>query len=205
MTLATYDELVMATCDWLADMPQLASLVPSWIRLAEADFSRRLRVLDMETRATMTTVASTESTALPTGWRGFTRIKLTGGRKLEVATGQELDELPEASEGVPERYAIAGGYTWWWPVPDDAYAIPVTYWKAIPALGASQAANWLLDRAPDLYLFATLCQAEAYLQHDARLQVWLAAREKGIADLQTEDTRDRLSGSSINAYGGYSE
>jgi hypothetical protein len=48
----------------------------------------------------------------------------------------------------------------------------MVYRKNIPALTASNTTNWLLDLAPDLYLYGVLMESAPYIKEDDRLQIW---------------------------------
>jgi hypothetical protein len=77
------------------------------------------------------------------------------------------------------------------PAPEASVTIEIIYYKKIPALSASVATNWLLQRSQDLYLYGSLIQAEAFLQNDERIPLWAGAVERIIADMKMESERDR--------------
>jgi hypothetical protein len=55
-------------------------------------------------------------------------------------------------------------------------------------------ANWLLTRHSDIYLWATLLTAEAFLVNDERLGVWKAALDEAIDELVQAGNRKRFVG-----------
>ncbi len=74
-----------------------------------------------------------------------------------------------------------------------AYAgqISLVYRQGIPPLSDAQPTNWLLDKAPDLYLYAALLEAEPFLRNDGRVPLWKAALEEALGDLQSLDREAR--------------
>ena len=75
------------------------------------------------------------------------------------------------------------------PAPDQAYAAEVFYFQQLSPLSSTNTTNSVLTEAPDLYLFGALKEAEPFLEHDERIQVW----ETKYADALTQllDVRDR--------------
>jgi len=62
----------------------------------------------------------------------------------------------------------------------------MVYRRRIPALSATTTTNWLLDLAPDAYLYGALVQAEAFLAEDDRLPMWKAAFDEAINELRAD-------------------
>ncbi|MCK8356920.1 hypothetical protein LXA28_18340, partial [Erwinia amylovora] len=57
--------------------------------------------------------------------------------------------------------------------------------------------NWLLTDHPDLYLYGSLLQAEAYLFNDDRLAVWKTAHDEVMAEIMTAGNAIRSSTSGV--------
>jgi hypothetical protein len=68
------------------------------------------------------------------------------------------------------------------------------YYAKLSKLSTSNTTNWLLTKAPDVYLYGSLLQAAPYLQDDARIQVWAGLYKTGIEELQIADERGATSG-----------
>jgi len=78
--------------------------------------------------------------------------------------------------GKTRYYTIIDGAFELIPTPSNSVELTITYYAKIPALSSTQATNWLLTKAPDLYLYATLTNAAPYLQNDERIRLgrsWL--------------------------------
>jgi hypothetical protein len=101
---------------------------------------------------------------------------------LEPMTLAELrNSFGAAATGRPRNYAISGEQMLFGPAPDTSYAARLTYLQTIPALGASQATNWLLTDHPDLYLYGALRELHLLLMDEARAAVY-DARFRQAAD-----------------------
>jgi hypothetical protein len=192
MALNTYTALCASVESWLA-RADLTAQVPDFITLAEAKLNRTLRTRQMEQRSTAT---ATEYMALPTNFLEMRNIKIAGTPvyTLEQRSPFEMDMLDDGGSGQPSRYAIIANQLRLWRAPDTTYTLEIDYWESIPPL-ASNATNWLLDSAPDIYLYGALLEAAAFMQDDARIPLWMDAYTRTINQLQTADRRARWSGS----------
>lgn len=188
----TYTTLQAAVASWLA-RSDLTSQIPDFIMLAEAKLNRSLRTRQMEQRST---AAAAEYMALPTLFLEMRNIKTTGTPvyTLEQRAPFEMDALDDGSTGRPSRYAIIANQIRLAPAPDSTYTLEIDYWESIPPL-ASNSTNWLLDAAPDVYLYGALLEASAYILDDPRIPLWMDAYTRTINQLQTADRRARWSGS----------
>jgi hypothetical protein len=55
----------------------------------------------------------------------------------------------------------------------------------------------LLTYAPDIYLYASMLEAEPFIMNDERVPLWATALERAITDMQEQDNKDRHSGSAL--------
>jgi hypothetical protein len=96
--------------------------------------------------------------------------------------------------GVPTEYTILATEFKFAPVPDSAYTIEIVYYAAPDFLATSNTSNTFLTTCPDLLLYGALGEAEPYLMNDARLQIWSAMYDRGLAALNTSDEAAQYSG-----------
>lgn len=169
-----YAELKQACEDWL-NKPEIVEAVPTFIALAEARFNRELRVNAMLARQTAT--ATSDYVELPSDWLQHSSIVVTSPNDVVsslvyVSPDEYYDIRKSQMTGTPRYYTIINTDIVLYPAPIGATTMEITYYRKIQALSDSNATNWLLDRSPDLYLYATLMAAEPYLQNDARLSMW---------------------------------
>jgi hypothetical protein len=201
MALTTYTELKTSLADWL-NRSDLTTVIPDFISLAEAQIERKLRTRQMIVRATAT--IDTEYGAVPGDFLETKSIKLNTNpvTNLTFQTIDALDVMKATrylSSGKPEYFSIVGGQLRVLPVPDGSYPGELTYYAKLTKLSSTNATNWLLAQAPDVYLYGSLLQAAPYLQDDARIQVWSGLYQAGLDDLQIADDRGSTSGGALMA------
>jgi hypothetical protein len=83
----------------------------------------------------------------------------------------------------------------------DSADLTLLYWQKIPALSDSNQTNWVLDRYPDLYLYASLRHAAALLPKDDRrvFEDWSPTSQSYLNEVKLEDWDARFSGSPLRA------
>lgn len=160
MALTNYTELLAELANWL-NRTDLTGQYPEMIALAEAEFNRRLRTIEMEATATAAVTAGV--VALPTGFLGLRSIAWADTYLDFITPGEALED---DSTGTPRYYTIADGQFYFRPATDGT--VTIAYYAAIPALTVSNTTNWLMTKHPDLYLFGVLAQAEFYGWNDSR-------------------------------------
>lgn len=62
------------------------------------------------------------------------------------------------------------------------YPYRLVYYAGVPSL-ATSTTNWLVQRNPNVYLYATLLEAAPYIQDDDRINVWGSGYQNAIAAL----------------------
>ena len=198
MSITTYAELQSSIADWLL-RDDLTSVIPTFISLAEAKFNRRIRDYRMVKRATAE--VDTAYFAIPSDWQENIRFQLNTSpiTTLEYVTPDQAAEEKRLynSSGRPAFFTMIGDQFQIVPAPDSTYDAELTYYAKIPALSGSNTSNWLLEKAPDIYLYAALMEAAPYLDDDARVQVWGGMLEQSMNAIQIESDRAKTGSSSI--------
>lgn len=196
MSISTFSELKTAAANWLA-RDDLTSRIPEFITLCEAKLNRDLAMRQMECRATTTVNTSSTSPefiSVPGDFRSMRWLRLSsvsGKPALQYMSPVQLDENRTArgnATGEPKFFTIVADQIELCPTPDSNYTIEMVYRRYIPALSDSNTSNWLLTLAPDLYLYGTLREAEAFCQNDPRVPLWTSGYEaaiNGLKDLHT--------------------
>jgi hypothetical protein len=210
MALDTFSGLKTSVADWL-DRTDLTTNIPDFITLAESRISRDLRIRAMEVRSTATTTTDNRYINLPSGYLQMRNIQLNTNpiTPLEFISLEMLDRLyGGSSTGKPTAYSIVGDEIQLAPIPDSGYTIEMAYYKKFTPLGDGTSGtittHWLTENAPDVLLYATLLEAEPFLQNDERIKVWLGAYNQSISKLQQADDKDRHSGSTMRVRNIYS-
>lgn len=184
MALVTdYASLQAAVTEWLArdQDATLIARIPSFIQFAEAKFNRELFVRQMEQRSSATLsfgVDDAEFVLLPPDFQSMRRVRLasvTGKPNLSFMSQTQMDEFRATTSdaaGQPQFFTIFGSEIELAPSPDAAYTLEMVYRTLIPALSDTNTTNWLLQLAPDLYLYGALLESAPYIKEDERLQTW---------------------------------
>ena len=193
-SITTYGGLVEAVSDWLKD-PSLEDYVPTFIQLAEAHFRRTITHADREGISSASLTG--ESISLPTDFLAARAVFLDNDPRqpLEpMSPGALRTFWAGQGTGLPRNYSIIDGAMYFGPAPDSTYTVNMTYARDLTPLSQSTSSNWLLEIAPDAYLFATLVHAELYGWNDERLPVLKSALDEMIADLNGQGIRQKYSG-----------
>lgn len=199
MALTTFAELKSSIADWL-NRDDLTSVIPDFISLAEHQMERELRHYKMVNRANAT--IDSRFSQLPSDWLETVRFHITSGdtHRLELVSLDDMVELREKNlntAGRPRYYAHVGDTIEVYPNPDGDYTSELMYYQSIPALSDSNTSNWLLDAAPDAYLYGSLLQAAPYLAEDERIQVWSTLYAGAVSSLNTSSDKSKHSGSGL--------
>lgn len=198
MALTTYAELKASVADWL-NREDLAAAIPSFIALAEADMNRKLQDWRMEVRADASLDA--RYSALPTDWIETVRLNLISpSARLDLASDGALAEMRFQRgdvAGKPTHYSHTAGSLELFPTPDASYAAELIYIAKIVSLSDAQTTNWLLQAAPDVYLYGALMQAAPYLKDDARIAIWGGLYAEAVTGLNEASERARYSGANL--------
>ena len=199
MAISNYTELQTAVANWL-DRDDLTARIPEFIALAEARFNRVLRLRSMETKQTASTAAAQRNYALPTNYIQMRNFQLNTSplTTLSYVTPEIYDRLwGGSSGGTPKFYTILADEISLGPIPGSVITMEMLFYKKFENLSGSVATNWLITNAPDIYLYGTMLEAEPFIMNDERVQLWAAALERGVSDLQEQDNKDRHSGSAL--------
>ena len=198
MALANYTDLLASVAGW-ANRTDLTTIIPDFVALAEARIARDLRLRRQVTNAAISTVAATQSIALPTGFLEIENIGLSSASPqavLSVVTPEILDRMypPTFNAGQPVVYALLGDTILLGPTPDSVYTVSVDYYKLWDALTVTDT-NWLLTNYPMVYLAGAMTEASLYLQDTDKVALWDARYRAEVGTLQDTDDAALRSGS----------
>jgi hypothetical protein len=194
MAFANYSDLQASIANWL-NRDDLTAQIPDFIAMAEARFNRELRTIQMVKRATATT--SNEFVAVPADWLEAKDLDI-GGQPLAFITQDKLTEWKNNKvTGKTRFYTIVGKEFELFPAPTSDVTVEMTYYAKIPSLSISNTSNWLLTKAPDLYLYGSLQQASTFLMDDMRLAAMAANATAIIQFLNNESDDAAFSGAPL--------
>jgi hypothetical protein len=197
MAFGTYDELKTSIANW-SDRDDLTSFIPDFIALSEARFNRALRLRSMEQKEFANTIGGQANYALPVNYLQMREFRLNMNPTVSLTyVSPEIYEAWNLGSGTPKFYTIIANEIRIGPTPAGVYEMEMLFWRKFPNLSATVASNWMLENAPDVYLYGALLELEPFIQNDARIAVWGTGYTKAIEQIQLQDDKDRHSGSAL--------
>jgi hypothetical protein len=197
-TITNYATLQSAIADYL-NRADLTAQIQTFIQFAEADLNTRLRSREMIVNATAT--SDGQFVALPSDWLEAINMMIVGGQSpLRYITPDEADTLIKAQTFTSTRfYSMTTGIIELVPPAVDDITIDMVYYGKIPALSTANTTNWLLTKAPDVYLYGALTHAAPFLMDDQRMGVFSQIYLARVQSLQDESQKSLHSGSPLIA------
>lgn len=201
MAITTYANLQTTIADFL-NRDDLTSVIPTFIQLAEAQMNRQIRHYEMESRASGQQTGGDQYMQVPSDWLETIRLILTGSGTSVVqliSLSGMADKRAKAEDlsGTPAFYCHVDGQFELYPTPSEDTDFELLYYQEIPALADDNTSNWLLQKAPDVYLYGSLLHSAPYLQEDARLGVWAQMYSAAVQNLNDQSERVKNSGTGI--------
>lgn len=194
MTLATYSNLKTQIASFL-NRDDLASHIDAFIDLAEAKINRDVRHWKMEKRSIATFDEGYES--LPSDWIETVRLSKENGKEIKRVSNADMMRMKAASDGLsgdPLYYTLIAKRIELYPAPASNFAAELVYLGKVDALSDAETTNWLLEDAPDVYLYGALMHTAPWLKEDERLQVWSGLYLSAVQDLNNTGKASEFSG-----------
>ena len=197
-TITNYSTLKSTIADYL-NRADLTSQIETFIQFAEADLNTRLRCREQIVRAEAT--SSAEYVQLPADWLEAINLHIVGGQQpLRYVTLDEADIInKEQIYTAPHFYSLMNGAIEIIPEPADDIDIEMIYYSKITSLSNVNTTNWLLTKAPDVYLYGALTHAAPFLMDDQRIPVFAQIYLARVQALQDESQKSLHSGSPLIA------
>ena len=174
----------------------LTNEIPGFIQLAQFRIYRDLRIKQMET-ALSASIAS-GVIAVPAGYIEMKYAYIDGSpmRKLQRKDAEWIyhNYPTRSADAQPKFFAREATNFIFGPYPDSAYTVKGVYYKKLDDLATT---NWLTTDAPDLILFATLCEAAPWLVDDPRIPTWEGRYNLAKERVQRQDDQEEFSGSPL--------
>lgn len=198
MTITSYSTLQSTIADYL-NRADLTAQIPTFIQLAEADFNTRLRTREMIVRAEAQ--SSNEFVQLPADWLEAINLHIIdGAQPLRFVTLDEADYINKQQIFTNvAAYSLMNGAIELIPAPGADIDIEMIYYGKITPLSSEVATNWLLAKAPDVYLYGSLLHAQPFLMDDQRMPVFAALYNARVEALNEESMKSTHSGSPLVA------
>ena len=200
LNLDDYAGLATTFASYHYNRQDLATAFPVYVKLFEAKMNRELRCHQMETRAYTDVLEAPSEPAfisLPSDFQTMRRLRImdqdgvTRGAPLKFRTNFQMDDVREQStdSGDPLYFTVFNDEMELWPTPTYPLRLEMLYRRTIPPLNATDDTNWLLDLAPDAYLYGTLMESAPYVREDERVPLWaqgLSAAVQGLNALSND-------------------
>jgi hypothetical protein len=177
MSLSNYADLKAAVGTWV-NREDMATVIPDFIRLAEARIYRVLRTPAMEVVTSLSISTTTGKANIPSDFLEARDLILEGNSKTIQLTRRPYGEVQanantnNKSSSVPGDWARVGQEFIVAPFPDAEYTIKLYYYKQLAALSDTNQTNYLTTESPDLVLFGALSEAAIYLKDPEMEAVW---------------------------------
>lgn len=190
--ITTYTELQAAIASQM-HRTDLTSKLPDFIQLAEKLIFRELSVSELETSTSGT---ATEFISFPADLGEINRLEITyGGMKSTIDyTSPNGIEALTAAPGVPARYTVQGNQIRLIPAPSGTITYTLYYTPNVTPLSDTNSTNWILENAPDLYLYGACVEAARYLFDDESVGRYRDYVAVLLDSVRRKDERRRLSG-----------
>lgn len=161
----------------------------TWLNEAYEEIVRAFKWPWLQATTTVTTVAGTQTVALPSSppVLFFGRLKPSSSSSLkeprylnemdfrEYMPHREYTDTAAAYRGMPDYYSIFAGNINFYPVPDAVYTYSLRYWKGITTLPSADGDTYL---CPDAYLdnvvIGALARAAMRENDMGKYQVYMA-------------------------------
>jgi hypothetical protein len=198
MTITSYATLQSEIASWL-NRDDLTAIIPTFIQFVESDVNSRLRHQKMVVRAQAT--SDQEFVQLPADWLEAINIHIIdGAQPLRFVTLDEADRINKQQIVTePSFYSIMDDALEIIPAPADDIDIEMIYYGKVTALSDQNTSNWLLVKAPDLYLYGSLVHASPYLLDDQRVGLFANMYNSRLEALALESDKAVHSGGPLVA------
>lgn len=174
----------------------LEAHMDTFIDLTEAELNNKLRMSEMEDRATA--VATGEYLTLPGGFLEMRNIQINSSpvKTLTYKTPAEMDRINQAQSGTPAYYTIIGDEIQFYPVPTSV-TVEMIYYRAIDALNVATTTNFVTSRFPMTYLHGCLKHAYMFTRDEAGAALHGAEFDRLVAEMNKQSNKRKFSGAPL--------
>ena len=183
LNLSNYSVLRDRIADWL-HRDDLTTIIPEWIRMVEERLNDKFRHPSMEETATLT--LSSRACALPSDFLEMIRVysDVNTRTRLEAITPEFGDYYANIGYSNAPFYKLEDGSLYCFQ--SGATTVSITYYEKIPALSNENTSNWLLLRAPAVYLYGACLEATTYLNDDERAATFGTLFNTALSELKQQ-------------------
>lgn len=182
-----YDWLKESIAKW-SHRTNLSAIIPDFVMLAEKRINGDLDARGQDGIVPVPAVAGTQSAALPDDVAGIDSLSIPGVGALDYLTPDAFkDRYTDATGGTPRHYTLIGQSILLGPIPNADITLQCVARLRVPALADSAGVNWLIQKHPDVYLTACMCEAMVYMKDLPGQQQWELKYAAAIEGLNSTD------------------
>ena len=199
MSIADYGDL-MAQVSSYTGRDDFAQNFQRFVSFAEMKFNRALKVAEMEFIDVLNT-DEIGAAVLPTDYQEMREVANDQGKPIELIAITAASDLYRYGAGKATSYAIIGDNFYCVPYGEETFQI--TYYGKIPPLSVAAPSNWLLDKAPLVYLYGVCAEVAAWALASGRdpdkekVMGFSQALGSEIESLKMVDNRKRWSNARV--------
>lgn len=199
MSINSYTTLKTAVANWL-NKDDLTTYIPDFVMLGEMRIYRDLRIRAMETA--LSSSISSGVLTVPSGYMAL-KFAYIDSSPISKLTRKDAEWMyhnypTRSADGTPKFIAREGDNFIFGPYPDSTYTVKGVYFKRLDALATTtNETNWFTANAPDLLLFAALCEAAPFIKDDPRIAIWEGRYNLAKSRVQSNDDDEEFSGSPL--------
>jgi hypothetical protein len=191
----TYTTLLAEVASYLS-RADLTSTIPTFVQFAQTRINRDVRVREMETKNASFSITG-EYVNVPSDFLEVKSFYIPAATRYALEpmdAGTMTNDYP--SSGDVKYFSVEAGQFRFAPVPSATTTATLIYYAKPATLATTtQETNTLFPTvAPDLYLYASLLEAESFIQNDPRLPVWQQAYAAGVQALNRAGKGSRHGG-----------
>ncbi len=175
----------------------IAHLFSRFLGMAEMKLSRCLRVADMEASAIVPVMLG--GGPLPPDYLEARSVNDLSGRSLRSVPLQVLLSKDKTRAHSPDAFAINGRNLIIFPAWTGN--LNLNYYAAIPGLKPNNPTNWLLDTAPDIYLFALVEEISIWAKDAAGAGAAATLKEQALKSVIVNDEIARFGQNKVSIGG----
>lgn len=186
MALEDYAGLKSAITTWTA-RADLAPQADDFIDLCEAEINRTMRGMKQITTVTLTPDANSRVT-LPADYIQFRNVATLTPQRISLDAmppGGMDDANPLRTAGGPPMFSVDGSTILIMPPTVDN--IELEYFAKIPGLSATNTTNWLLAKAPNVYLYGCLKYAFLFTRNSQGVEAYALLFTKAMDEVLQEE------------------
>ncbi|QRE76492.1 phage adaptor protein [Methylobacterium aquaticum] len=174
--ITDYPTLLGALEAYLA-RDDLQAFAPLFVQQAEGRFNTDLRLPEMQ-MSNGGVDMNADGVPLPADFLDWISVRWTPPQpstQRQLYLAYREPDSPEfrhrhRPNGVPQFYTVLAGTVR--VIPVIAGSLELFYYQRIPALTADAPTNWLITRAPEIYLYAALWEAMLFQKDEERSTQW---------------------------------